>query len=702
MKKTACLFLLAIAAALPAAARGQQAPSLRLASIFNDGMVIQRDRPAKVWGWAPPGTAVIVTITEDEKHATSVAGAEALQREVPRSSKPADGSDAPPAVRVVYVQDSPPAFRTQTAKATAGSDGRWTATFPPMEASFTPKFLLAAAGDGHVAFRDILVGELWLAAGQSNMVWTNYFMSDLDANRDFPGIRYFAAEDSWYKPREDLPRQAKWVPVTPGVSISAVPYFFARYVHEYLKVPVGIMNVSRGGTTGQAWCLRELLDAIDAPTVKEGLQTYDAETATWETEQGRQKVLDAWRKETAAKKAEVVRRIEEAKKAGKTPPRWREPKPPGDPRSGWSPPAGLFNAMVWPLRHLAIRGVIYYQGENNYFKGRWVPYEHTFPAVIASFRKAFGDEELPFGIISLPGGGGGESPEEGAMAKSNVIVRDIHTRTHDKTPHTGLITTYDLGDGYIHPGDKRPVGERTARWALAMVYGKPMRHRGPKFKRMEIDGGKARLYWEPDPYIPVEYKRMFDKGDKPFWSLAPTPVAGGKDLYRGFVIAGADRRWHPAQVKPNNTELALEVWSDLVPEPVAVRYGWCGGRGYANATCNEDLPVPSFRTDDWPIPDGEQIVAARELAQKYAMDRQWQEAVRGLDALEGGLSRVDGDSFRKRRLEFKRDRLRKVVEEIESDWPAKDLKQHPSLAEKIAQLRTLVKGLDEEIGKIER
>ena len=189
-----------------------------------------------------------------------------------------------------------------------------------------------------------------------------------------------------------------------------------------------------------------------------------------------------------------------AKKAGKKPPRLRPPRKPGDPRRGWSPPAGMFNAVVWPIRKLAVRGVLFFQGENNNF-GRWTQYEHTFPRVIASHRAAFGEAELPFGIITMPGWGNFETaPEVACVADGYAIVRDIQTRTHERTPGTGLITIYDVGNSYIHPHWKRPVGERAARWALVKVYGvEDLRHRGPKFREMKKQGSKLLLYFTPDP-----------------------------------------------------------------------------------------------------------------------------------------------------------------------------------------------------------
>jgi len=177
-----------------------------------------------------------------------------------------------------------------------------------------------------------------------------------------------------------------------------------------------------------------------------------------------------------------------------------------------------------------------YQGEH----------EHTFPKVIESFRAAYGDAELPFGIIGLPGWGTQPTDEENVMCSSNVLIRDIHTRTHNKMKGTGLVQTYDLGDGTIHPGDKRPVAERAARWALFRVYKKGVQHRGPKYSRMEIDGSNIYLYFVYDPHL-LSDERI--EKYKPYWAVVPNPKAGGNAKIRGFVIAGKDRRWYPAETQ---------------------------------------------------------------------------------------------------------------------------------------------------------
>ena len=151
------------------------------------------------------------------------------------------------------------------------------------------------------------------------------------------------------------------------------------FLHRYLKVPVGVINVARGGTVGQTWCLREELDKLDHVTVRSALEEYDSQTATWEDPAEVARLMQEWEvaKENARQEhAAKVKATPEDRK----PPRLRLPKQPADPRSGHSPPAGLFNATVWPIRRLGIRGVLYYQGENNNFM-RWTRYEHTFPKI---------------------------------------------------------------------------------------------------------------------------------------------------------------------------------------------------------------------------------------------------------------------------------------------------------------------------------
>lgn len=690
-----------VLALLGCAVAGEEEPSLRFARVFGDHMVLQQGKPLRVWGWARPAAQVAVSITEDAKVAKPFLEEVKQPAEEPKHE-----------VRMGYVEVNALRFRPQQRTTKADGEGAWEVAFDPVAASFTPKFIVARSGDEGAAIGDVVVGEVWVCTGQSNMVMGNWCAKDIEApGADFPGIRYFRVDASYYKPLEDLEGRPRWVVCSPeaAVRFSAVPCIFARFMHLYLKVPVGVINNARGGTLAMTWCSRGELEAIDFKPVQDILRAYDAETTKWEKAEERERIMKEWETRCGEARARWEKEAAKARKEGREPRRLRLPRRPGDPRRGWSPPAGMFNAVVWPIRRLAVRGVLYYQGENNQF-GRWTQYEYTFPRVIASWRKAFGEPELPFGIITLPGWGNyEEEPEVACVADGYAIIRDIHTRTHERTPNTGLITTYDVGNSYIHPAWKRPVGERAARWALVKVYGKTdLRYRGPKLREVKKEGNKLLLYFSPDPLI--ERSRKEGK-ELPWWAAVPVTRQGSAD-YRGFVIAGSDRRWYPAKARLNKGKQCLDVWSPLVEDPVAVRYGWAQWpRG--NLCGNHNLPVPTFRTDDWPIPEmfghepelrkrcEERIRELRKAAELQALDRKLREALMSLGEVERQLFMGRYQRDPAKLLESKARRIAMTLDEMESE-SVKRLydKDNPVVARKIKAVRSALGELEAELDKL--
>jgi len=612
----ALVCLLGVVFSLSSSAGAQQTdPAFRFANIFNDNMVLQCDKPVRLWGWARPGSEVALTIDTEK----------------PAAAAPADSpkNTGEYSVTMAYVETNAPPFRTQRVSAKANRSGKWVATLAPMPAGFQPRIIRAQSGGKELALANVLVGEVWVTSGQSNMTWGNYFAKPLIApGAMYSGIRVFRVNDSWYKPLDDLKARGQWTVCSPQTAgqFPAIPFLYAMYLHRYLKVPVGIVQNARGGTNAISWTSRAHIEAIDDPLLNQDLADYDKETAAWETEAGRAKAMADWRELCGKREADYQRKVADAKAKGKpVPTKPRKPRPPQDPRSGWSPPAGLYNAMVRPLQGLVVRGTLYYQGEGEgNWSERWVQYEDVFPAVIDAFRKTFDDPNLPFGIIGLAGwGSSNPTPEVECAWGRFAVIRDIHRRTHLKTPNTGYISIYDLGNEFIHPNWKQPVGERAARWALAKVYGQShIPHRGHQYKSMEIRGDRILLTFEQDP----SFVKPGQTAKGPNWMELPSTTTGFNDKtmkFNGFVIAGKDRRWYPAKVRQNMDKPALEVWSDLVPRPVAVRYGWaCWPQG--NACSHQSrLPVPVFRTDDWPVPPNKaQAAKLEEIARRQAEDRE--------------------------------------------------------------------------------
>ena len=689
-------FLGPVCASLSAAENGD----LRLARIFNDNMVLQQEKPINIWGWAKPGASVSITLTQQrqlgEKAATT------YYEQVGRRPA-ANQQDGKYSVTIRYQEKNPPRLPTRTVQARADATGQWRVQFEAAQASFQPTWIIARSNDAVVAVQNVLVGEIWVCAGQSNMGWGGFNRKDREAaSADFPGLRYIAWEDSYYKPLDDVRRNIRWQECSPETAerFSAVPYLYGMFLHRYLKVPVGVINVARGGTLGQTWCMRDELTNIDNPIIKTVLADYDAETAAWDDPQQLAAIMAEWEKSVEAAKLEHQDRVAKAKADGKPEPRLRLPKKPADPRSGWSPPAGLFNATIMPIRNLGIRGVLYYQGENNNFM-RWTRYESTFPKVPVSFRQAFGEKDLPFGCISQPGWGNFDlDPEVATIAEGYAIVRDIQRRALADDPHGDMIATYPTGNSYIHPAEKLPVAEYASLWALAKVYKKPVQHTGNTFREMKIHDNKLYLFFNIDPIVRERWAYVTKQA---YWQVLPCPREGNAK-FKGFIIAGKDQRWYPATGRHTRLDgnWCIELTSDLVTEPIAARYGWANWPT-GNMVGRNRIPMPTFRTDNWPIPEGvnynkeaqdqskQKLEQLRQVGQRQALDRKIRQAQVDLPRLEGELYRGDA----KGQVQSKLARMETILAEMQQDkWLSSRIRgNYPELAESIKKLQENVAAL---------
>jgi len=648
---------------LNAMAYGDSEQVLRFANIFNNNMVLQQSKPAAVWGWAAPGSKLSVTIEEVEMP-------QATSGDVPAS--------------LVYRDNTPSVFAAVSLQVVAGKDGGWRVSFPAMKASFKAKRITVTDQTGKsVEISNLLIGEVWVCSGQSNMVWSGAMDSDLwNDGLQFHGIRLAKYDFTWPRPLNDLPKKISWNVTSSGLNWPKVSYVFARNLHLKLGVPVGIINNARGGTRGISWTSREELESLSAPVTDRELAEYDAKLKVWESPeslkrlaQAREDVINIWRprarKAIAAHwkqfEAFMGKNLDEKKYTEwqviakewfdsldyednlpgaipdwkvwglerrameffkgttiKVPEMsrqlWKERPDDKDLRLGQSPPMGLFNAGVAPLKGMAVAGILFYQGENENFipLDAMEEYRYIFPKIISAHRTVFNDDKLPFGIISLAGWGKyGDVPESGPYSRWSRIM-EIHSDTHKATPNTGLITIHDIGHGSIHPPEKQPVGERAARWALATVYGRPIAYKNVyAYKSIAIDKEKVLVTFESDDGT---------KGD-------PGTFEGGKD-YRGFVVVGKDRRWYAAEVAYNRREQALEVWSDLVKEPVAVRYAW--SRFSDGNLGSRVAPVPLFRSDDWPFPESGKKLSGRQidgLVKKQVQERRIKASLNELEKL---------------------------------------------------------------------
>ncbi|MCX6877800.1 MAG: hypothetical protein NTW21_28910 [Verrucomicrobia bacterium] len=538
-------FVLAIAAS---ATLSMAAPAtdLRLPHIFGSGMVLQQGKPVTVWGWAKPAAQVTIQ------------------------------------------------FAGQTKSATATADSKWMVQLDAMNASLTPGSLVVRAGDQKLTLDDVLIGEVWVCGGQSNMELPLRSTVDADIDlvaADDPAIRFIRLPKvAHIEPQDDFPVESATNPVGNWRAATAkqvenctgVGYYFARRLHRNLKVPVGIIDNSWGGTLAHNWCAKKSLAGI--PEMREDIAAFETKIKEWNDgggEEGAKKRLAAdlaqWEKDNAAATA----------KGGRAPGR-PNPNNYTNPALGHQP-GGMFNGSLAPFTDMTIRGVLFYQGENNAFGTSWKTYPRTLPAVIADWRAAFDDPNLPFGIIQIAGWSTRRTMDYDMNHHCNVI-REVQFDVWQSTPNTGLVVTFDANsDGNIHPGCKLPVGERSARWALSQVHGakaagsnEPLEWHGPVYEATEFVGGQAI----------VTFRKGSDQG-----------LRLDKDTELGFVVAGEDKVFHAAHARTAQSKdkrMQLIVWSEKVPTPVAVRYA-SSNLPVGGLMNGRELPAFPFRSDNWPI-----------------------------------------------------------------------------------------------------
>jgi sialate O-acetylesterase len=504
---------------LPALLALCTAPAALLANItpaplFKDGAVLQRDKPVPVWGTANAGEKVTVT------------------------------------------------FAGQTKSATADANGRWMVTLEPLPASATPG-TLTFVGENTITLTDILVGEVWLASGQSNMEWS--VNNTLDKAKDVPAsanplIRHVRIK----KTVADSPasevviEKGRWESASPSTTgyFSAVGYYFAREIQAALGVPVGIINSSWGGTRAEAWTDPETFASTPALAYvaeewAKALAEYPAKKAEYD-----------------AGLAEFEQRKAAAKAAGQPFPQSGYPV-----HAPWGPghqttPSGLYNGMIAPLVPYALRGTIWYQGEAN--AAKHAKYRELLSSMITGWRARFGQGDFPFYWVQLPNFAPGNQPDGNQWA----LFREAQTQILS-LPATGQAVTIDVGDVRdIHPRNKKDVGNRLARLALARNYAIQIVDSGPVFLKAERENTGFR----------VSFTQLGGGLTTPLNELS------------GFELAGADKVFKPASAKIEND--TVFVTSPEVPDPVAVRYAWRNAPA-AGLFNKAGLPAAPFRTDAW-------------------------------------------------------------------------------------------------------
>lgn len=488
---------------------------VRVPSIIGSHMVLQRDQANPIWGWADEGEVVTVSI--------------ANQRHTARTK----------------------------------ADGKWKIKLDPLPVG--GPHTLQILGKNSLRFEDILVGEVWLCSGQSNMQWSVNASNDPDLEKlaaKFPQIRLISVPRvGTQEPQDDF--NGSWQPCTPDTvgAFSAVGYFFGRQLHQTLDVPIGLINNAWGGSSAEAWVRRDLLEADDQ---------YNALIERWEeTERSYDHAATVTQYEADLKQWQA--RAALAKEQGEPTPGGR-PRAPRNPLTNQHRPGNLYCGVLHPIIGYGIRGTIWYQGESN--ASRAYQYRELFPLMIENWRQDWKQNEFPFYWVQLADYRD-EKPEPAASDWAEL--REAQTFTLDRLENTGQAVITDLGEAHdIHPKNKQDVGKRLARLALARDYGIEIVAQSPRYDSMNRDGNKIILKFNP--------------------------VGGGLDTFDvrtplGFTIAGNDQVFHHATAKIVGTD-RIEVWSDKVNAPASVRYAWAD-----NPVCNvqnrEGLPLTPFRTDDW-------------------------------------------------------------------------------------------------------
>lgn len=496
---------------------------ITLPRVFGDNMVLQRDKPIPVWGKASPGEKVTVGFAGQEKSAT------------------------------------------------AGENGMWQVTLDPLPANKAPQSFIVS-GQNKITLDNVLVGEVWLCSGQSNMEWPVEKSANAEEEKaaaNFPEIRHFKVPRA-SSAFQQWDTKGNWQVCSPAAvgGFTAVGYFFARELFKNLDVPIGLIHSSWGGTSIEVWMSPESIASV--PELGElNAKVFSQSSLSPEGKKLHEEYLDKLKIWTEA--AEVALAKEEP-----------ITEPPAVPWPAWEnpQPTQLYKGMIHPLAPFAMRGAIWYQGESN--GSDEAIYKSKLEALIGGWRAKWNQGEFPFYIVQISNF---SKPSEAGKTWAGVRDAQRHALS---IPNTGLAVTIDIGETKdIHPKNKQDVGKRLALWALAGPYGKPIEPSGPLYKASRAEGSNIRISFD-------HARDGLMLGKKEGFSPV-VPDAEGN--LKWIEIAGEDRRFKPAQAVIEGAELVVS--SPEVPAPMAVRYAYKQDPAGANLYNVQGLPASPFRTDSW-------------------------------------------------------------------------------------------------------
>ena len=475
-------------------------------SLFSNNMVLQRGVPVPVWGTANEGEKVTVE------------------------------------------------FNGQKVS-TIAKDGKWMVKLKALKVNSKPS-TMTISGENTITIENILVGEVWVCSGQSNMemllssAWPKPITNVKEeiAAANYPEIRQYHIAK---KASDTLVSDANtsWVVCDTATvkDFTAVGYFFARDLYKAIKVPIGMLFTSWGGTPAENWTTRASMEAN--PALKSLVEDYDKAVKNYP------QALDSFNKNKAAIMAKWAADTLAATIAHK-----KLPVKPNAPRNPAGGAGGLYNAMINPLIPYAIKGVIWYQGESNQTRAK--QYQTLFPTMINDWRTNWNQGEFPFLFVQIA-----------PYAGMNPLIREAQLLTLNKVPNTAMAVTTDCGDSAaIHPAFKQPVGNRLSLAARALAYKEKIEYSGPLYKGYEVKGNTIEIS---------------------FTHVGKGLVAKDGEL-TGFTIAGDDKKFVPAQAIIKGDKVIVS--SSNVAKPTAARFGWSTIpiNNFFNA---DGLPASPFRTD---------------------------------------------------------------------------------------------------------